>query len=95
MLSEDPLSFELDDLHTYEDYPEPWDLEVEALEPEDWEFEKMQEELREYFAMSPSQFVERTILVPDAHTKALFHFDGTTDGVGADGALNVEYADRP
>ena len=32
---------------------------------------------------------------PDANTKALFHFDGTPNGVGAGGEpLTVEYADR-
>jgi len=34
-------------------------------------------------------------LVPDEHTKALFHFDGSAEGSGADGkTLEVEYRDR-
>ena len=32
---------------------------------------------------------------PDGHTKALFHFDGSAEGLGANGArLKVEYQDR-
>ena len=43
-----------------------------------------------------SDFVpSREPFSPDAHTKALFHFDGTVDGVGAENApLKVRYSDK-
>jgi len=77
MFSEDPYSFNLDELHQYEDYPEPWDMEPMLDDPEDWEYEAMVEDLREYFSLSPSQFVEQAVLVPDPVSRSLVPFSFT------------------
>jgi hypothetical protein len=56
------------------DYPEPWDLEEILPDVQDWEYEQLQDEMGEMFSMSPSEFVENSILVPDPHTRALVPF---------------------
>jgi len=60
--------------HYDEAYGEPWEHEPEVDEPEDWEYEQLVEELRELFALSPSQFIEQTVLVPHPETRALVPF---------------------
>jgi len=56
------------------DYAEEWDYEPPVPEVEDWEFEKFLEERPELFAMRSSQFVEQTILMPNADTRAMEPF---------------------
>lgn len=78
MASSAPLAADLysehhDGFHV-EDYVEEWDLEPEIAEPADWEFEAMADELKEFFQMSPSQFVSKSIKVPNPHTRQLENF---------------------
>lgn len=56
------------------DYIEPWDLEPPIPDVPDWEFEEAAENLREFYNMSPTQFVESTILMPNPETRSLEPF---------------------
>lgn len=76
MLSDDTVRHD-SDLHSFEDYAEPWDHETSVKEPEDWEIEALEGELRELYSLMPSQFVEQTILVPDPNTRELAPFSYT------------------
>ena len=51
------------------------DFEPPAREVEDWEATAFEEEVGTSFTLSPSQFVEQAILMPDPHTRKLEPFD--------------------
>lgn len=73
MLSDD-THIQATDGFSYEDYSEPWDFEPEIAEPEEWEYEALIDDLKELFALSPSQFIEQAIQIPDPRTRALVPF---------------------
>lgn len=57
------------------DYAEPWDYEPPTPDAADWEFSEALKEARSLLAVSPSQFVETSVMMPDAETKSLRSFD--------------------
>lgn len=58
-------------------YREPWDYEEPTQEVEDWEYQQAEERSHAMYSLSPSQFVEQAILVPNSTTRHLepYSFD--------------------
>lgn len=57
-----------------EHYAEPWDYEEPAEDVEDWEYQKFLEEVQTQYAVTRSQFVETSIVMPDPETRRLEPF---------------------
>jgi len=72
---EDPdvLEYSIEGWNSLE-YREPWDHEPPIPAVEDWEVERHLREQRLRYALTPSQFTEETVLMPNAKTRALEAF---------------------
>jgi hypothetical protein len=58
-----------------EEYPSPWDFEPPTPDASPWEYANALQDAEDLIEVSPSQFVETSILMPDAVSKTLVPFD--------------------
>lgn len=70
----DVYTFKVGD-HEVVEYAEDWDYEPPISdEMEDWEREEALEDAREFFRLTPAEFVEQTVMVPHPETREMTYF---------------------